>query len=331
MPVMELEWRGDQPVRPFQASMIAVAAMLAPGAIASSGAPSGGEGTDPGLLMKMEGSTGTNRAERVPRATVRHAPERFDDILWENDRAAYRIYGPALEKHEPPSGSGIDAWAKRARWPFMDRQLKTNDYHRDHGEGLDYYNVRQSRGVGGLGIWHDNKLWVSRNYKSYRIIENGPSRLSFQLQYAPWPVDVGRNVSESRTITLPLGTNFNRIVSTITSSSPESLIVGIGLAKNATAPGQGQLFTDKARGILSYWEPTHPAHGTMGAAVLVDPAAIVGFASDADNHLVLIRVTPGKPFVYYAGAAWDRGLDFHSREEWDAHVKEQKLSFSADR
>jgi len=27
---------------------------------------------------------------------------------------------------------------------------------------------------------------------------------------------------------------------------------------------------------------------------------------DFDNYLVLIRVEPGKPFVYYMGAAWDK-------------------------
>ena len=48
-------------------------------------------------------------AEQAPRASVRFAPYRYDDLLWENDRTAHRIYGPALQAHEPPSSSGIDA------------------------------------------------------------------------------------------------------------------------------------------------------------------------------------------------------------------------------
>lgn len=266
--------------------------------------------------------------ERIPRAAVRFAPDRFDDILWENDRAAFRLYGPTLEKREPPSGSGIDAWAKGVRWPFMDRQLKTVTYHNDQGEGMDYYNVRQTRGVGGLGIWHDNKLWVSRNFKTYQILRNGPDTASFRVDYAPWPVDVGRKVWETRTITLPMGTNLNRMVSTIHSDSPAPLIAGIGLGKNATVQARGTLFTDRARGIISYWEPTDPDHGSMGTAIIVDPASIVDFVSDADNNLVLVRVTPGKPFTYYAGSAWDRGLDFKSRQEWEAYLKSQRLKFA---
>jgi rhamnogalacturonyl hydrolase YesR len=266
-------------------------------------------------------------SQRSPRATVRFAPDRFDDILWENDRTAHRIYGPALEAHEPPSSSGIDVWVKRVRWPFMDRQLKTGTYHNDQGEGLDYYNVGESRGDGGLGIWQDNKLWVSRNFSTYKILKDGPDVASFAVEYAPWPVDVDRKVWEARTFTLPLGTNFTRLVSTINSDKPDPLIVGIGLAKHATLPGRGVLLADKARGILAYWEPTDLVRGTMGTAVLVDPVSVVDISADADNNLILIKVIPGKPFVYYVGAVWDQGLDFHSREEWEAYVKGQAPNF----
>jgi hypothetical protein len=65
----------------------------------------------------------------------------------------------------------------------------------------------------------------------------------------------------------------------------------------------------------------------MGVALLVDPATIVEVTADADNHLVLLRATPGKPFVYYMGAAWDRGLDVHSRQDWLAMVRAAKTDF----
>ncbi|MDC7684618.1 glycoside hydrolase family 88 protein [Asticcacaulis sp. BYS171W] len=278
-------------------------------------------------LVKLVPAT---EAERKPRATVRFAPDRFDDILWENDRVAHRIYGPALEAREPPSGSGIDVWSKRVRWPFMDRQLATKAYHNDQGEGADAYNVKGTRGGGGLGIWLDNKLWTSRTFRTYKILQNGPDVAKFSVTYDPWPVGVDRKVWESRTFTLPLGTNFTRLQSTLSSDKPDELIVGIGLGKGATVPGKGGLFIDKARGIITYWEPNDPDHGSLGTAVRVDPASVVDIKADADNNLILIRVTPGKPFVYYIGSAWDQGLDFHSREEWEAYVKAEKLSFKPE-
>ena len=140
---------------------------------------------------------------REPQAHVELAPYRYDDVLWENDRTAHRIYGHALEAFEPPSGSGIDAWGKSVRWPYMARQLHSGDQHAEHGEGLDFYDVRTARGAGGLGIWYDNKLWTSRNYRNVRILNPGPKVASFEVTYAPWPVDVVRTVSETRSTTKP--------------------------------------------------------------------------------------------------------------------------------
>ncbi len=265
-----------------------------------------------------------------PRAIVAYAPYRYDDILWENDRTAHRIYGPALEAAEPPSTSGIDAWGKLVRWPFMERQLKTGKQHDFHGEGLDFYDVNTFRGAGGLGVWQDNKLWTSRNWKSYEILKTGGDVASFKVTYAPWPVDVDRKVWETRTFTLPLGTNFTRMVSTISSDKPGPLVVGIGISKRkATHQGAGGVFTkeDLGAGRVSYWEPTDPVKGTMGIALMVDPKALVEVRQDADNYIVLVKVEPGKPFVYYMGAAWDKGLDFHDRAGWEAYVKAQTPDF----
>ncbi|WP_240047423.1 DUF4861 family protein [Sphingomonas panacisoli] len=271
-------------------------------------------------------------AARAPRATVALAPYRFDDLLFENDRIAHRIYGRALEKEQPPSSSGIDVWGKNVRWPFMERQLHGGDQHRYHGEGLDFFEVGTSRGGGGLGIWYDNKLWVSRNYRSYRILKNGPDVASFDVNYAAWPVDTARTVTETRRFTLPVGMNFTRMVSTMTSSRPGELIVGIGINKHAVSLTDiGTLVTDRARGRMTWWSGEEPDKGAMGVAVMVDPAAIVGFTQDFDNYLVLVRVTPGKPFVYYTGGAWSRGLDFHTKAEWQAYVNAQQPDFDPRR
>ncbi|MDR7333817.1 glycoside hydrolase family 88 protein [Roseateles asaccharophilus] len=265
--------------------------------------------------------------ERVPRAVARHAPDRADDLIWENDKVAHRIYGPALQKAEPPSGSGIDAWAKKVRWPFMDRQLKTPNYHDDHGEGLDFYGVGGSRGVGGLGIWFDDKLWVSRNWASHQILQSGSDVASFQVSYAPWPVGVDRRVWETRRFTLLLGSHLTRLQSLIESDRPGDLIVGIGLNKTPVGTARGTLTVDAKRGLLMFWTPAHARHGAMGTAVRVEPAMVVDAGADADNHLIRVRVTPGRPFVYYIGSAWEQGLDFKTREAWEAHVAAQRLDF----
>lgn len=267
--------------------------------------------------------------DRQPRAAVELAPYRYDDILWENDRTAHRIYGRALEAAEPPSGSGIDSWGKNVPWPFAERQLHTGDQHQFHGEGLDFYNVGTSRGAGGLGIWYDNKLWVSRNYRTYRIFRNGPDVADFEVTYAPWPVDVGRKVWETRRFTLPLGTHFTRMVSTISSDRHGPLIVGIGIGKRTTGQAPGELSVNRALGSMSWWGPEDGEHGRMGIAIRVDPAMIVEQREDADNYLFLLRVTPGKPFVYYSASAWSKGAGgFGTGEKWNAYAAMEKLGFA---
>jgi len=266
-------------------------------------------------------------ADRTPGARVLLADYRHDDLLWENDRTAHRIYGHALESVEPPSGSGIDTWGKNVARPFMDRQLRTGDQHGFHGEGIDFYNVGTSRGMGGLGVWFDNKLWTSRNFVAYRILQTGGRVASFEVDYAPWPVDVGRRVWETRRFTLPMGTHFTRMESTIRSDRPGPLTIGIGLSKRAG--GDNPVATiDRARGLIALWGPDNPDHGTLGLAIRVEPAAIVDIRQDADNYLVLLRATPGNPFVYFAGSAWSRGVGaFRSAASWTDYARQAPLDF----
>jgi len=266
-----------------------------------------------------------------PRATVSVAKDRFDDLVWENDLTAHRIYGRPLEAQEPPSSSGIDAWAKRVPYPVMRGMIARGRYHDEGGEGVDFYSVHGTRGAGGLGIWFDNKLWTSRNYRRVRILEDGPNVARFAVDYAPWPVDVGRTVRETRSFELPMGSHFTRMTSQIDSNVAGPFIVGIGIAKFPTAREPGTLTVDRAKGVISWWSPPDPQHGSMGVALRVDPRSIVDIREDAENHLVLLRQTAGKPFVYYMGAVWDRGGNVRSGADWAALAEHEPVDFRAGR
>ena len=163
----------------------------------------------------------------------------------------------------------------------------------------------------------------------YRILKDGPDAADFEVDYAPWPVDVDRKAWETRRFTLPLGTHFTRMVSTIGSDKPGPMVVGIGISKRATSESPSSFLADRARGTFRFWSPTDPDKGAMGVALLIDPALIVDVKEDADNYLVLIRVTPGKPFVYYMGAAWDKGRYVHNKAEWDAVIAAERPNFDA--
>ena len=81
-------------------------------------------------------------AEFEPLVYGRLVPERKDDFTWENNRTAFRVYGPAL-KATGEISNGMDFWAKRTESLIIDKWYRedlagTASYHKDHGEGLDF-------------------------------------------------------------------------------------------------------------------------------------------------------------------------------------------------
>jgi hypothetical protein len=259
------------------------------------------------------------------RAFARFVPQAFDDVTWENERIAFRVYGPSLEKQQK-TGSGIDVWVKSTRKLVIDRWYKGNDYLRDHGEGLDCYSVAQSRGCGGLGVWNGQSLDVSHVWKTHKIIQAGPDRAVIELTYAPWE-SAGRKIWETRKITLEAGSNLNRIESKIESDKPDPLIIGIGIVKRVGEGGEATL--DKRKGLMAYWQPPVRDNGSVGCGVIVDPATLVKLANTRDHYLALINVTPGKPFVYYAGAGWSKSGDFPAADDWEKYLRNYQTDFRA--
>lgn len=96
-------------------------------------------------------------AETAVMAYGRFVPEREDDFTWENDKVAFRVYGPS--SGGKGQVSGVDPWLKKVPYSIIDKWyagfLAGKSYHEDHGEGYDPYHVGDSRGVGGTAIWVD--------------------------------------------------------------------------------------------------------------------------------------------------------------------------------
>ena len=177
------------------------------------------------------------------KAFGRFVRERRDDFAWENDRTAHRVYGKALETwaQEPLTSSTVDVWFKRTRRLVVNEWYMVDDYHRDNGEGADMYSAGRSRGCGGNGIWDDGKLYASRNFVRSRSLANGPIRVMFELGYDGWDAN-GKNVTETKTITLDAGQNLNRFTSKFASLPKGALTQAAGIKKHAegsVVAGQG--------------------------------------------------------------------------------------------
>jgi Domain of unknown function (DUF4861) len=248
----------------------------------------------------------------------RFVRERHDDFAWENDIVAHRVYGPDLEtwKKKPLTSSGVDTWSKRVSRLVINDWYMTDDYHSDHGEGGDFYGVGESRGCGGLGIWTGGKLRVSKNFVTSRVLANGPIRLVFELDYAPWEAGSSR-VAETRRVTLDAGTHFNRFESRF-SGQEGALSIGLGIAKHTGSAIQ----VDAKSGWMHTWEPLEGDQtGHLGCAIVLPPTSSAEEQRAESDYLLVTPAPPSAALVYYVGTAWDRAGRIPDAAAWTREIQ----------
>jgi hypothetical protein len=275
----------------------------------------------PGETREFHIERGEARKPRLAdyRVYGRFVRERHDDFAWENDEVAFRIYGQALEtfEKEPLTSSTVDAWSKRTRRLVLNDWYLVDDYHRDHGDGGDFYSAGRSRGCGGSGLVVGGALAVSKNFRSSRALATGPIRLVFEVVYPEWETP-GLKATEVKRVTLDAGSHFNRFESfyTVGGEGPITWATGIRLAKGVIPR------VDRERGILRTWEHQgqYGDNGWLGCGVVVDPAAVIDAKEEGGNQLVVARTAGGQPATWYAGSGWDRSGDFPDVAAWDRHL-----------
>ena len=289
---------------------------------------------------------GTPRKPKVF-VTGRQYPERVDDIAWENDRTAYRIYGPALQRNKERA-FGVDVWVKNTPDLEVEKRYNTElsnhhaieklkkegktqealdmeeatTYHFDHGYGLDCYKVGPTLGGGAPALMDNGELVLPYCYRDYQILDNGPLRFTVRVDYNPAVVGKDKNVVEHRIISLDKGSNFNRCT-----------VWYDGLTDKR----------DLAAGIVVHPEDTETMYLASNMALYADPTdnpekqnfqIYVGVLfpegidytrylyteQDRQNgnagHIIGVKsYTPGTRFTYYFGSAWSKN-DVRTMDEW---------------
>ena len=304
----------------------------------------------PSGTMKFLVTKGTPKQMKVW-VQGRMYPDREDDIAWENDRGAYRVYGPALQKTGERS-FGIDVWTKNT--PDLDvgeRYLK-NDYawvhlkelrkkgkmqeakeyslntsfHLDHGTGLDCYNVGPSLGCGTPALMDGEKLILPYCYKDYDILDNGPLRFTVDLVYGKEKVR-NDSVTEHRLISLDKGSNFNKMT-----------VWYEGLSKPATFCSGVVIHSDDKESVVlgkEFVQYADPTDGPDRHNFQIYVAAL--FPNGAQTRKLMyakpengieghaIGVVKGlkdkEKYTYYFGSAWS-AYDVRTQQERQLRIDE---------
>ena len=256
----------------------------------------------------------------------RFVPERTDDYAWENNKVAFRTYGPLAQKmvEDKIKGgtltSGIDAWLKRVEYPVINKWYEkytngTGTYHKDTGEGLDNFHVGASRGIGGVAVKIDTTYFYSKNFISWKTITTGPIRTSFILTYADWDA-AGNKITEVKHISLDYGSFLSRFE--IAVSGTKELSTGITLHNN-----DGKTEGNLKEGWIDYWQPLDDSE--LGTGIVFPKNTMISFEKyvvankDLCNLYATLKVKENK-VVYYSGFGWKKQGEFTTKEAWETYL-----------
>lgn len=235
--------------------------------------------------------------------------ETRNDIVWENDLSAYRLYSRVLLSNEPKTANGQDIWNKKMAGSIIDKMYTYASYHSEGTEGVDSYSVNgRTLGAGGIVAYANDQLWLHDPYDSCKIISNGPLRTEFILTYKKVEID-----GDFYTKTLRITTNANglmnkAIVKFEGKIKPMKIASGIYLHDNMAkvTPAGIQYTTEK--NLIGYAENPSEGKVTSPNARMYTGVYMPGKTtfSTINNQLVIMSdYIVGSEFTYYYGAGWN--------------------------
>lgn len=267
----------------------------------------------------------------------RQYPERVDDIAWENDRGAYRLYGPALQRNqerafgndvwvkntpdlvveqrynlELSNHAAVEALRKAGNTAAADSLEELTTYHYDHGYGLDCYKVGPSLGCGAPALMNGNQIVFPYCYTQYEILDNGPLRFTVSLTYETKEFH-GEQVTEHRLLSLDKGSNFNRQTVWY-----EGVTKPIDVASGVVIHNEDTTSVYMEHPFVAYADPTDNPSGQnfqiyVGVVFPYDQVQTLrvpneGAANGINGHALAVRrgVQPGQRVTYYWGSAWSK-------------------------
>ncbi len=246
-----------------------------------------------------------------------------EDVAWENDRMAYRIYGG------PKAGdvrSGVDVLVKSVAYPVLDKwyhgdSLKGKErvsYHTDHGEGADFFSVGKTLGGGGCALWNKDNYVISGLFTSHKILASGPVRAMFKVWYEKDTLD-GTPFVEERTITFDAGSNLNKIEVRFT-GLPETAAesVAVGLVKRK----QVVFSSDEKQGWFSMWGLANDdsTNGDLSTGVVFPVTGHSRLVETNDHYLMIGYMPQGSGLTYYAGGGWSKSGNFPVEQNWKDYL-----------
>ena len=279
-----------------------------------------------------------------------------DDLVWENDKIAYRTYGPDVQKRNLKL-YGYDIFTKNVSEPVMEARyaLMLNEetwdnirtlreqghteiadsiehsisYHIDHGTGMDCYAVGSTLGAGAAALMDGNDFLYPYCYQDFEVLDNGPLRCTMRLKFAPVAVKKDTCVVETRIIQLDKGVHLNKTtVNYEYLTEHQHVAVGIAIHE----PWADRYVMSAQDGYMAYADPTQDVNAGNGVIYVgaVFPKNVIDMKvkefekphGGALGHVLALNdYMPGDDFVYYWGAGWSKA-GFEKDADWTNYLKD---------
>lgn len=281
--------------------------------------------------LPVENSKLVAKDQQVVKSYAKFVPIREDDFAWENDLVAFRVYGPASLATPTKAASGVDCWLKRVNYSILDKWYSNYEqnvsYHKDWGEGHDPYHTGTSRGAGGTAIWIDNTPYPAGTFSAWRIIDDNPEKVVFELDYQ-WQTPLGE-FSETKKISLALGSQLYQVTShfSLNGQPAKNVDIAIGLATHDEA---ATVSSNKENGWIAAWETIQGYD--LGTGVVVSPENIgeithIPSKEKDQSHIWLITHTDEQGTLNYAaGYGWQGAKRITTETQWQQYLSNYTLA-----
>ena len=291
--------------------------------------------------------------------------ERQDEFGWENDCVAYRVYGHGgavgydfFNKSTPELM--LDYWyaseqnqemrsvsqqlRERGYADLADQVYNAFCYHIDHGKGMDCYTVGPTLGGGANALLkEDGSLFMPQCYKTFEILDQGPLRFTVRFTYLEQEFN-GEKMTETRTISLDAGSQFNRVTIAYQGlSKPVKMAAGTVIHQS----NPSAYVLSQENGYMGYEDLGDPSvynakyrdelakqMGKIYIGLLFPEKDITTTYQQRENgiatgHILGISTyQPNMTYTYYFGSGWDKNPNtgFHSLTDWEAHLSHAAIS-----
>lgn len=243
---------------------------------------------------------------------------RYEGPGIESDLVGYRVY---LDWR-----NGFDIFGKSVAEPILQKvgQDGYESYHHMADWGMDILKVGSSLGAGGFGFWNGESvdLVAKTDTRTAKIIDNGPIRSAFSIDYKNWQVN-NTATDVHALFSMNAGSRLVKAELTLSQKLPN---IAVGTVKHTnTELIQGSTdITGDAYTYIASWGKQSLNDDHLGMAIFFRNRDLDKITQATSSYVAVLEAPGGKQ-DYYFSAAWEgeHGNGIANKEAFISYLEQE--------